>query len=464
MPNDSDRQYRRRSLWLDLLDEPLTPRPTLDGDTHADVAIVGGGMTGLWTAYYLSVTAPSLHITVVERDIVGFGASGRNGGWASAGMAGRATTYLKHHGADAVTRAVQCTNESIDEIGRVVDAEGIGCGFSKQGTLTVVTSQPQHDRLKAGFESSRRLGTASEGERLLHASEVAQHANVAGAIGGMFTPHCAAVDPARLVRGLAAACERRGVRIVEQTAATRIERGAVHTDHGVVRADTVLRTTESYTVQLRGHQRDYLPLTSLMIATEPLPDHVWAEIGWRTGLTIGDRRHLFFYAQRTPDGRIAIGGRGAPYPLRRAMDPSREQNDAVRQRLVNVLHTHFPAVAGAAITHHWGGTLAVPRDWSMGIHFDPATRMGNAGGYSGHGVVAANISGRTLAHMVTGEASDLVTMPWVAHPPRRWEPEPLRWLASQAIVNTLRTADIHEDRTGRTAKRVRLIKRFLPSA
>jgi len=464
VPHDSDRHYRRRSLWLDLLDEPLTPRPALDGDSSADVAIVGGGMTGLWTAYYLSVARPGLRITLIERDIVGFGASGRNGGWASAGMAGRATTYLQHHGPDAITRAVQCTNESIDEIGRVVHTEGIGCGFSKQGTLTVVTSTPQLDRLVAGFESSRRLGTASEGERLLSADEVAQHARVAGAIGGMFTPHCAAVDPARLVRGLAATCERAGVRIVEQTAATRIERGAVHTARGVVRADTVLRATESYTVQLRGHQRDYLPLTSLMIATEPLPDHVWDAIGWRTGLTIGDRRHLFFYAQRTPDGRIAIGGRGAPYPLRRAMDPSREQNDAVRQRLMNVLRTHFPEAADAAITHHWGGTLAVPRDWSMGIEFDPTTRVGSAGGYSGHGVVAANISGRTLAHMVVAEPSELTTMPWVAHPPRRWEPEPLRWLASQAIVNTLRTADIHEDRTGRTAKRVRLIKRFLPSA
>jgi glycine/D-amino acid oxidase-like deaminating enzyme len=433
VPHDSDRHYRRRSLWLDLLDEPLTPRPALDGDSSADVAIVGGGMTGLWTAYYLSVARPGLRITLIERDIVGFGASGRNGGWASAGMAGRATTYLQHHGPDAITRAVQCTNESIDEIGRVVHTEGIGCGFSKQGTLTVVTSTPQHDRLVAGVESSRRLGTASEGERLLSADEVAQHARVAGAIGGMFTPHCAAVDPARLVRGLAATCERAGVRIVEQTAATRIERGAVHTALGVVRADTV-------------------------------PDHVWDAIGWRTGLTIGDRRHLFFYAQRTPDGRIAIGGRGAPYPLRRAMDPSREQNDAVRQRLMNVLRTHFPEAADAAITHHWGGTLAVPRDWSMGIQFDPTTRVGSAGGYSGHGVVAANISGRTLAHMVVGEPSELTTMPWVAHPPRRWEPEPLRWLASQAIVNTLRTADIHEDRTGRTAKRVRLIKRFLPSA
>ncbi len=464
MTNDSERRYRARSLWLDLLDEPLTPRPPLDGDAHADVAIVGGGLTGLWTAYYLAVHRPGTRIVVVERDVVGFGASGRNGGWVSAGMAGRATTYLRHHGRDDVRRAVRCTNETIDEIGRVVDADGIACGFSKQGTLTVATSRPQRERLLAGIESSRRLGTASEGERILDPTEIAEHARVTGAVAGMFTPHCAAVDPARLVRGLAVACERRGVRIVEGTAANRIERGAVHTDHGLVRADSVLRATESYTVQLPGHQRDYLPLTSLMIATEPLSDEIWEAIGWRAGLTIGDRRHLFFYAQRTPDGRIAIGGRGAPYPLRRAMDPSREQHDAVRQRLVDVLHTHFPAVAEAAITHHWGGTLAVPRDWSMSIRFDEATRVGSAGGYSGHGVVAANISGRTLAHLVLGERSDLTSMPWVGHPARRWEPEPLRWLASQAIVTTLRSADRFEDRTDRTARRVRLVRRFLPAS
>lgn len=464
MQPDASSHYRSRSLWLDMLGSSVAPRAALDGDTHADVVVVGAGLTGLWTAYYLSVADPGLRIVVVERDIAGFGASGRNGGWVSAGIAGSATRYAKRHGRDGVVRATRVTNEAVDEVAQVVAAEGIECGFRKQGTLTVATSEPQQARLQSTISSMGPLGTANDDDVQLSAAEVGEHANVQGALGGFFTPHAAAADPARLTRGLAEVCERRGVRIVEQTAVTDLRAGEVRTPFGVVRADTVVRATESYTVQLPGHRRDYLPLTSLMIATEPLPESVWAELGWRDGLTIKDKRHLFFYAQRTVDGRIAIGGRGAPYPLRKAMDPSREQNEATRQRLINVIRTHFPAAADAAITHHWGGTLAVPRDWSMGVHFDAGSRVGWAGGYSGHGVVAANISGRTMAQLVLGQQSELTSLPWVEHRSRRWEPEPLRWMASRAIVQTLGGADRFEDRTGRTARRVRFVRRYLPPA
>lgn len=464
MASDPHRRYRSRSLWLDLLDEPLTPRAQLGGDTHVDVAVVGAGLTGLWTAYYLSVARPGLRIMVIEREIAGFGASGRNGGWVSAGIAGSASRYAKRHGREGVVRGTLATNEAVDEVGRVAAAEGIECGFRKEGTLTVATSTPQRLRLQSALDAMGALGTSNDDDVTLTAEGVAQHARVQGALAGWFTPHAAAVDPARLTRGLAVACERRGVVIVEQTPVLQLGTGEVHTPMGTVRADTVIRSTESYSVQLPGHRRDYLPLTSLMIATEPLPDDVWQRIGWRSGLTIKDKRHLFFYAQRTVDGRIAIGGRGAPYPLRKAMDPGREQHEATRQRLINVIRTHFPAAADAAITHHWGGTLAVPRDWSMGVHFDPTTRTGWAGGYSGHGVVAANISGRTMAQLVLGEQSDLTSLPWVGHRSRRWEPEPLRWMASRAIVQTLGSADRFEDTTDRTARRVRLVRRYLPPA
>lgn len=457
-------RYRQRSLWLDQLPEPLEARPALAGDLDVDVAIVGAGLTGLWTAYHLVVAQPSLRIAVVERDIAGFGASGRNGGWASAGMAGSATRYAARGGRAGVERAVRATNDAVDEIGRVVALERIDCAFRKEGTLTVATTAAQWARLRASTDTAQQLGTLSADERLLSPAEVSEHACVPGALGGFFTPHCAAVDPARLTRGLADACARRGVRIVEQTPVVAYRPGTVTTPFGEVHADTVVRATESYTVQLPGHRRDYLPLTSLMIATEPLSPAIWDALGWRDGLTVKDKRHLFFYAQRTADGRIAIGGRGAPYALRHAMDPDRERHDGTRARLEAVLRSHFPAAADAAITHHWGGFLAVPRDWSMSIHFDRDTRVGAAGGYSGHGVVAANIAGRTMADLVLGEQSELTTLPWVEHRSRRWEPEPLRWLASRSIVQVLGGADRYEDATGRTARRVRWIRRYLPPA
>jgi glycine/D-amino acid oxidase-like deaminating enzyme len=201
-----------------------------------------------------------------------------------------------------------------------------------------------------------------------------------------------------------------------------------------------------------------------MIATEPLPSETWEELGWRDGLVIQDQRHLFFYAQRTADGRIAIGGRGAPYRLRRPIDEGNERDDGVRERLIRTLHQAFPAAAGARITHHWGGPLGVPRDWCMSVSFDRARGVGWGGGYSGHGVVASNIVGRTLADLVLDRPSDLTSLPWVEHRSPRWEPEPLRFLASWLIVKTLGSADRHEDSTGRAARRTRLLSRFLPSA
>jgi glycine/D-amino acid oxidase-like deaminating enzyme len=450
--------YRRRSLWLERVEDSLVPRAPLDADAECDVAIVGGGFTGLWVAYYLKTLAPELRIVVLEREISGFGASGRNGGWASTGIAGSPRAYRRAD-AEEIRRATRETQTAVDEIGRVVAAEGIECGFRKEGVLTVATSEPQRQRLARLLAGAERTGS---GLRLLTREELASFATIPEVRAAAHTPHGARVDPARLARGLARACDRLGITIHERTEALDIAPGRVRCAAASLRAETILRATESYTTQLPGQQRRYLPLYSLMIATEPLPQAAWDEIGWRDGLLISDLHHLFFYAQRTEDGRIAIGGRGAPYRLRRPIDDGNERSDAVRARLAQTVRRTFPPASGAEITHHWGGPLAVPRDWSMSVSFDPATRIGWAGGYSGHGVVACNISGRTLADLVLGRRTDLVTLPWVQHRSRDWEPEPLRFLASRAIVKTLERADQIEDRTGRPARRVRLLKPFLP--
>ncbi len=451
-----------RSLWLEQAGDIGVVRPSLDGDTTVDIVIVGGGMTGLWAAYYLAVADPSRSIVVLERATVGFGASGRNGGWASAGLAGSAVRYAERRGWPVVQAATRLTNATVDVIGRVVTTEGIECGWAKEGSITVATSAPQLRRLRAWHATASRQGLIDPEERLLDPGETAAFARVPGTLGGYFTPHCAGLDPARLTRGLARAAEARGVRILEDTEALEVGPGQVRTARGTVSAGVVLRATEAYTTLLPGESRTYLPLTSLMIATEPLPAAAWDAIGMSRGMTIRDRRHLFFYGQRTQDDRMAIGGRGAPYPLRRPIDQRNERNARVRARLTDTLRSHFPAAADAAITHHWGGTLAVPRDWSMAVHFDPASGLGWAGGYAGHGVVAAAIAGQTLADLVDDRRTPLVTMPWVGHRSRRWEPEPLRYLASRAIVGVLGSADRHEDRTGRTARRVRLVAPFLP--
>jgi glycine/D-amino acid oxidase-like deaminating enzyme len=455
------RRYRERSLWLDGLAEPLTPRPSLPGDRDCDVAIVGAGFTGLWAAYFLAVLGPGLRIAVVEREIAGFGPSGRNGGWASAGLPGSSARYARLRGADAVRRGERAMADAVGEIGEVIASEGIDCGWLHSGTLMVATSAPQVARLHEAVARRRGFGIGEDDLRVLAAAELKERVAVAGARAAWFTPHCARRDPARLARGLALACERRGVTIYERSEAEEIGPGRVRCRSGTLRAATVLRATEAYTVQQPGERRRFMPLYSLMVATEPLPTAAWEAIGWEGRETISDLRHLFFYAQRTPDDRIAIGGRGAPYRLGSPIDESHERDDGVRARLVRTIADRFPAAASAAITHHWGGPLGVPRDWCCSVHYDRARGFGWAGGYTGHGVVTSNLLGRTLADLVLERDTNLVSLPWVGHESPRWEPEPLRFLASRAIVGTLGSADRYEDARDRPARRTRLVRPFM---
>ena len=452
-----------RSLWLEGVARDLTPREQLSGDHTCDVAIVGAGFGGLWTAYYLQAADPSLRVTVVEAEVAGFGAAGRNGGFVSAGIAGSGARYARASGWDSVLRAEREAQHGVNEIGRVVSMEGIDCGYLKEGAMTLATSEPQSQRLRARVEAKHRFGLGPEDVRLLSTDEVAELIpGAADVLAGSFTPHCARVDPARLARGLADACERLGVKIYEQSPAERLGPKSVQCRNGRISAEVVVRATESYTIREQSERRSFLPLYSLMIATEPLPQQTWDELGWRDGLGLADIRHLYYYANRTIDGRIALGGRGAPYRLTDPISPENERDAGVYERLCATLREAFPAASQARITHHWGGPLAVPRDWCMRTSFDRKTGLGFVGAFGGHGVVAANISGRTMRDLILGDSTDLTSLPWVGHRTRNWEPEPIRFIASRLIAKTLDASDAYEERTGKPAKRARLVKPFLP--
>lgn len=455
-------RYRARSLWLEGLPGRLEPRPALEDDADCDVAIVGAGFIGLWTAYALAVAEPTLRVRVVEAEIAGYGAAGRNAGFVSAGIAGDARVYERRGGADGVRRAERAMVDAIDEIGRVVAAEEIDCGWVKGGSLRIATSVAQLDRLRAGIAARRERGLGEDDIRLVGPEEVRGRVRIEGVLGGAFTPHCARVDPARLARGLAEACERRGVVIHERTRALALEPGRVVCEGVVLRAGTVVRATESYTVRLPGLGRRFLPVFSHMLATEPLSPAFWERVGWAGCETVADQRYVFRYAQRTRDDRIAIGGAGASYRFGSAVHEGDEGRREVLDRVERTLREWFPALAGARVTHRWGGPFAAPRDWSMGIGLDRATGLAWAGGLAGHGVVASSLCGRTLADLVLGRDSDLVTLPWVGHESPSWEPEPLRVVAAAAVPAVLRSADAAEDRGLPRARRADLVRRFTP--
>jgi glycine/D-amino acid oxidase-like deaminating enzyme len=454
-------QYRRLSLWWDGLPDPIDVRPPVPGDLDVDVAVVGGGFTGLWAAYYLAEADPSLRIAVVERDVAGFGASGRNGGWCSALFAvpeDRLNRVIGPGSGPAMRRAMI---DTVGEVGRVVAAESIECGFAHGGTVVLARTGPQWQRTLEEVAAARSAGIDEDDLSLLSASEAASLARATSVLGGTYTPHCAAVDPARLVRGLAEAVERRGVTIYEQTEVAAIGPGAVETAHGTIRAATIVRATEGYTRTLRGEERTLVPVYSLMIATEPLPEAFWARAGLARRETFADHRHMIIYGQRTADGRMAFGGRGAPYHFRSTIRPEYDRDGAVHEALRHTLVDLFPALAGVEITHRWGGPLGIARDWFTSVGLDPATGIGWAGGYVGDGVATTNLAGRTLRDLILGQDTGLTALPWVGHRSKRWEPEPLRYLGINAGLRLAGRADRAEDRSGRNTWHAGALDRVL---
>ncbi|MGX6449590.1 NAD(P)/FAD-dependent oxidoreductase, partial [Patulibacter sp. S7RM1-6] len=447
------------SFWYAATQVPGR-RPPLPGDRDADVCIVGGGLSGLWTAYYLKRAQPDLRIVVLEREFAGFGASGRNGGWLSSEFVAPRRAVAARVGHDAVVRLQRAMQTTVDEVIARLDEEGVDADVRKDGVLHVGRNGPQLDRLRAHLAEDRAFGLTEDDVRELDADALAERVRIARAVGGTWNRHCARVQPAKLVRGVAAAVERLGVDLYEGTTVEEIVPGAARTDRGTVRATYVLRCLEGFTPSLRGERRTWLPMNSAIVATAPLAPETWERIGWRGAEVFGDHAHAYMYAQRTADGRIALGGRGVPYRFGSRTDRDGRTQPATIAGLVELLHDMFPAVAETPVDHAWCGVLGVPRDWSPSVHVDHETGLGWAGGYVGSGLSTTNLAGRTLRDLVLRRESDLTTLPWVRGRVRRWEPEPLRWLGVRAIYGLYRTADRREAAgLGRTSRLARLADR-----
>ncbi|MGH3008566.1 MAG: NAD(P)/FAD-dependent oxidoreductase [Gaiellaceae bacterium] len=424
------------SFWMEQLG-PAPERPALEGPVKADVCVVGAGYTGLWTALELRRAEPSLEVVVLEKETAGFGASGRNGGWVLGALVGSSAGWVARGGevgALAQERAIQAT---VDEVGRRVEEEAIDCDYVKGGTLSVAQS---------ALELHRLLAQRGD-ESLLDADALAARVRVRGGVGALFSPHCARVQPAKLVRGLAAAAERAGATIYERTPALELEPGRARTPAGEVRARWIVRATEGYTADLPGLRRLLAPVTSAMIATEPLPDSVWAELGWSGCETILDGRNLYTYLQRTADGRIALGGRGEPYVFgsgtARELPPGGAVVEGLRERLRDLFGID------ARVAAAWQGVLGVSRTWRPAVGIDAARGLAWAGGYAGDGVAASNLAARTLRDLILARDTELTVLPWVGPLERSWEPEPLRYTGIHAVHKLLGAADAREARTGR---------------
>jgi glycine/D-amino acid oxidase-like deaminating enzyme len=435
------------SFWYADIGLPKTRRPALTADTKADVAIIGAGFTGLWTAYYLKKAQPDLDVLVIEKDFAGFGASGRNGGWCMGTFAWDHAAYARATSREAVLDMVRALESAVPEITRVCAAEAIDADILPTEELMVATNPAQLARLREAVAHRKHWGDAHR-TRELSAAEVAQRLSIPNVLGGMVVTGMTRIQPAKLVRGLALACERLGVRIAEATEATAYAKGEVTTPLARVKAPIILRCTEGFTAGIKGRKREWLPLNSAQIATVPLPPEAWEKIGWQGHELFGDFNNAYCYCQRTREGRITVGARGVPYKFGSKMDKNGAPDAETIRRLTAVLHQHFPEAAKYPIDHAWCGVIGVPRDWCATVGLDPETGLGWAGGYVGTGVSTSNLAGQTLADLALGRDTPLTKLPWVNRRVRQWEPEPFRWLGVHTMYKLLNIADTREARLG----------------
>jgi glycine/D-amino acid oxidase-like deaminating enzyme len=430
-----EHDYGRYSYWLENSGDDLTPRPPLDGSVDVDVAILGAGYTGLWTAYYLLDRDPSLRVTVVERDIAGFGASGRNGGFLSASFPYPLGRLEREFGRDTARETYLVMKRAVDEVHRVLETEGIDAHQHRGGSLRFARAPQQLKAIDSDYALYQRLELGDYVE-LLSGDEVRQRVNVTSVIRGIYAPSSSVVQPARLARGLARAVERKGGTIYEQTEVLDYEAGAnprFVTARGDVRARTIVLAGEAYLSRLPKRRRSIAPFHSLMTITEPLSDAQWAEIGWDNRETIGTTQYNVNYHQRTTDGRIAFGGLGAPYFFGSRIQDLWNPEFPVYDKLRRLAVEWFPVLEGVRFTHAWGGPFGMPRDRMPAMSYDPTIGLAWACGYTGQGVTTANVSGQALSALITGQDSDVLRLPSINHRQPNWEPEPARWMGIRFI-------------------------------
>ena len=431
------------SLWSDTLKASYKDRPALTTDTSVDIAIIGAGYTGLWSAFHLINQNPGISIAIFERNCVGFGASGRNGGWASALYPISHERLLRENGLEAALLVRKLWHESITQIEEFSTSEKADIDFYRGGTLTVARNKAQLKRLQQDSSSYE-----SEGYELLNQNESMSRIKISRALGGMYTRDCARIHPLKLAQAIAGAVEKRGVKIFENTPVKSYSTNELITANGKVRAKTIIIATEAYSPQFNQLKRSVVPLYSLLVATEPLPEVFWNEVGWKENETLSPASHLIVYAQRTADNRIAIGGRGAPYHYNSSIKNEYDYHAKVHESLRKLARSWFPALHEFSFTHAWGGPLGIARDWHPSVSYDRKNGLARAGGYVGDGVTSAYIAGQTLTSLILERDDEHLQLPWVNHQSPQWEPEPIRWASLHAGLSAASWADREESITG----------------
>ncbi len=442
---------RTSPLWAENSSE--IARPALTEPRACDVAIIGAGFSGLWLAYWLSRRRPDLSIVVLEAATVGFGASGRNGGWLSALLPASLTDLAESIGDEPTGRLQTRMFSAVAEVGQLCQDESVACDLTHGGSISLIRTDEQRKRAEVDLADYAKFDFA---EHARWNSVATTRERIGVDAESVYRPDWAVLHPRRLVDGLARIVESSGVSIHENSPVTKIDGRRVVTNASEVRSRWIIDCREAFAAPTS--RRRIIPIYSLMIATEPLSPTTWARIGLANREAFTDHRHQLVYGQRTIDGRLAFGGRGVGYHFGSRIDPTFEQNERVHDDLRRSLIELFPDLHDVAITHRWGGPLAAPRDWIWTARLDQRTGNGLVGGYVGDGVTSAYVAGRAMADAIIDESS---TFPLYGHRSPSWEIEPFRWIGVNTMSRLAGVLDRRETAGKRSPFLARIFQRLV---
>jgi glycine/D-amino acid oxidase-like deaminating enzyme len=430
-----------RPFWLDQPDAPAA-RPALHGEAAADLVVIGGGFTGMWTALLAKELYPERSVVLAEGNRVGWAASGRNGGFCDASLTHGAANGRERFGAEFATLQ-RLGAENLDAIQIALDRHGIDCEFERTGSITVATEDYQVDGL--------REAAADDGTAFLDAAAVRAEVNSPSYLAGVWDKQgTAMVHPARLAWGLAAACERLGVRIFEQTPATALAADAdgvtVRTRDGVLRAGQVALGTSAFPALVSRLRPYIVPVYDYVLATEPLSAAQRAAIGWRNRQGVSDAGNQFHYYRLTADDRIVWGGYDAIYHFGRGIRAAYDQRPATFATLAANFFTTFPQLDGIGFSHRWGGAIDTCSRFCAFFGTAHRGRVAYALGFTGLGVGASRFGARVMLDLLSGQRTELTELQLVRGKPVPFPPEPLAYLGIQATRWSLARADRHGGR------------------
>jgi len=443
------RDYEEASFWLATAG-PYKENPPLDGDTHVDVAVVGGGFCGISTAYYLKRADPSLRVAVLEDRVVGYGASGRNAGFAMTLMGFSLELTALRFGKEKAKQAYDFGHRAVDHIGQLVDSHGIDCDYEKPGLLTVATNKGEAKRLQHEIELAGEIGV--EGLEWLDGAEARRRVDSPTYVGARWEEQCALINPAKFVRGMKHAAQEAGVEVYERTPVEELRQGQqalrLKTPHGHVRADKAVFATNAFSARFPQLNSKQYPVFTYIILTAPLSAEQLGAIGWQGRQGIEDARNLIHYYRLTADNRLLFGGSDAMYYFGGRLD--RERNPAAFKRLHRDLQRTFPALRDVHIAYKWGGPVSVPLDFfpAMG-YLGKDRRVAYSLGCVGHGVAMMNMAGQVMRDLVLERQSELSELFFVNRRVIPLPPEPLRFALGEALRWALQAQDAWAGRSGR---------------